>query len=89
MALTVDSPMTPDGYVHAYGIKHGVKYAGYVRLSKSAGQQHELGQNLRLDVILVKPLAQSCCNPIEHRLETMENLGIFAVGYFGRTEHRL
>ena len=46
MALTVDSPMTPDGYVHAYGIKRGVKYAGYVKLSKSAGQQHELGQNL-------------------------------------------
>ena len=42
MALTVDSPMTPDGYVHAYGIKRGVKYAGYVRLSKSAGQQYEL-----------------------------------------------
>ena len=38
----------------------------------------KLGKNLRLDVILVEPLPQSWCNPIEHRLgETMEDLGIF------------
>mmetsp|Transcript_22570 Transcript_22570/g.61472 ORF Transcript_22570/g.61472 Transcript_22570/m.61472 type:complete len:188 (-) Transcript_22570:85-648(-) len=33
MALTVDSVMNSAGYVHAYGFKDGVEYAGYVKLT--------------------------------------------------------
>ena len=36
MTLTVDSPMNGAGYVHAYGFKNGVEYAGFVKLM-SAG----------------------------------------------------
>jgi hypothetical protein len=35
MTLTVDSPMNQAGYVHAYGFKNGIEYAGFVKLMSS------------------------------------------------------
>ncbi len=34
--LTVDSPMNQAGYVHAYGLKNGVEYAGFVKLTSAS-----------------------------------------------------
>jgi hypothetical protein len=36
MMLTVDSPMNQAGYVHAYGLKNGVEYAGFVKLTSAS-----------------------------------------------------
>ncbi len=34
--LTVDSAMNQAGYVHAYGLKNGVEYAGFVKLTSAS-----------------------------------------------------
>jgi len=43
MALTVDSAMNAEGYVHAHGFKGGQEYAGFVKLTAAQPQQGPMG----------------------------------------------
>lgn len=42
MLLTVDSEITPQGYVHAYGQNDGQYYAGYIKLSPTNVQAQQI-----------------------------------------------